>query len=101
MKKQTYELSYWLKENADESNNFIKKIFNDFNCEIIQEIPLKTKKLSYPIKKETIGKFGTFYFYCDNEKIEDLKKQINKDSNILRFIILQRNYLKLNSSNNK
>lgn len=97
MAKQIYELSYWLKESANEENTTLKKLFDDFKFEIIQEIPPKTKKLAYPIKKERIGKFGTIYFYADNKKIEEFKREVKKIDDILRFIILKRKHLKLNN----
>jgi len=96
--KQTYELSYWLKESANEENPALKKLFDDFKFEIIQEVPPKTKKLAYPINKELIGKFGTFYFYADPEKIDEFKNKVQKISDILRFIVLKRKHLKLNNN---
>jgi ribosomal protein S6 len=95
--KQSYEFSYWLKESANEENPALRKLFDDFKFEIIQEAPPKTKKLAYPINKESIGKFGTFYFYADPEKIDEFKNKVQKISDILRFIILKRKHLKLNN----
>jgi ribosomal protein S6 len=95
--KQTYELSFWLKNDADENVPKLKKLFENFKFEIIQEIPPKTKNLAYPIKKETVGKFGTIYFYAEKEKIEEFKSKVRGLPEILRFIILQRKHLKLNN----
>jgi ribosomal protein S6 len=96
--KYTYELSFWLKNDADENIPQLKKLFKDFNFEIIQEIPPKVKNLAYPIQKEVIAKFGTFYFYADKEKIEEFKNKLKAFSDILRFIILRRKHLKLNTN---
>jgi ribosomal protein S6 len=95
--KQIYELSFWLKNDVDENDVLLEKLLENFNFEIIQKIPPKTKPLAYSIKKETIGKFGTFYFYADKEKIEEFKNKVKGLPEILRFIILRRKHLKLNN----
>ena len=95
--KQTYELSYWLRNDIDENNFQIKKLLESFKFDIIQEIPPKTRVTAYPIKKENIGKFGTIYFYADKEKVEEFKNKLRGIEEILRFIILKRKHLKLNN----
>jgi ribosomal protein S6 len=95
--KQTYELSFWLKNDAEENVPQLRKLFENFKFEIIQEILPKTKTLAYPIGKETVGKFGTIYFNADKEKIEEFKNKVRGLPEILRFIILQRKHLKLNN----
>jgi ribosomal protein S6 len=95
--KQTYELSFWLKNDAEENVSQLRKLFENFKFEIIQEIPPKTKTLAYPIQKETVGKFGTIYFYAEKEKIEEFKNKVKALPEILRFIILRRKHLKLNN----
>jgi len=97
MERQIYELSYWLKADSQEENLKFRDIFEKFGFEVIQEIQPKTKNLAYPIKKETIGKFGTFYFYASQDKIEDFKNKIKTIDQILRFIILKRKSFKINN----
>jgi ribosomal protein S6 len=53
--------------------------------------------MAYPIQKEKVGKFGTFYFNADKEKIEEFKNKVRGLPEILRFIILRRKHLKLNN----
>jgi ribosomal protein S6 len=95
--KQTYEISFWLKNDADENAAQLRKLFEDFKFEIIQETPPRIKTLVYPIEKETVGKFGTFYFYAEKEKIEEFKNKVRGLPGILRFIVLRRKHLKLNN----
>jgi ribosomal protein S6 len=95
--KQTYELSFWLKNDADENVPQLKKLFENFKFEIIQEIPPKTRTMAYPIQKEKVGKFGTIYFNAEKEKIEEFKNKVRGLPEILRFIILRRKHLKLNN----
>jgi len=97
--KQIYEFSFWLKKDADENAPQLKKLFENFKFEIIQETPAKLKNLAYSIQKETLGKFGTIYFYADKEKIEEFKNKARGLKEILRFIVLRRNHLKLNNNN--
>jgi len=73
------------------------QIFKNFGFEVIQEIQPKIKHMAYPIKKENIGKFGTFYFYGQKDKIEDFKNKIKSIDRILRFVILKRKSFKINS----
>jgi ribosomal protein S6 len=97
MEKQIYELSYWLKADEQEENIKFEDIFKNFDFEVIQEIQPKIKHMAYPIKKENIGKFGTFYFYGQKDKIEDFKNKIKSIDRILRFVILKRKSFKINS----
>ncbi len=92
MKKQIYELSFWLR--SDVENFSLRDLFERYNFEIIQEIPPRILKPAYPINKENIAKFGTIYFYGDSQKIEEFKNEIRKISEILRFIILKRKVIK-------
>lgn len=94
--RNIYEFSYWLREEADEEKVGLRKLIENFQFEIIHEIPLKVKKLAYSINKEKIGKFGTFYFYGEPQKIVEFRNKVKKNNEILRFIILKRNYLKIN-----
>ena len=99
--KQIYELSFWLKNDADENVPELRRLFENFKFEIIQVITPQTRPMAYPIQKETVGKFGTIYFYAEKEKIEEFKNKVKGLSEILRFIILRRKHLKLNNKNNK
>ena len=96
MGKQIYELSYWLKSEVEENKN-LKELLEKFGFELIHENPPKIRNMAYPINKEKIGKFGTFYFYAQPEKIEEFKNKLKNLDEILRFIILKRKQLKLNN----
>lgn len=96
MKKQIYELSYWLKNEVEE-NKILKDLLEKFGFELIHENPPKVRNLAYPINKERTAKFGTFYFYATSDKIEEFKNKLRNLNEILRFIILKRKHLKLNN----
>jgi ribosomal protein S6 len=88
MKKQIYELSFWLRQGVE--NFDLKDLFKKYDFEIIKEIPLKLLKPAYPLDKETLAKFGTIYFYGFSDRIENFKFEVRKIKDILRFIILKR-----------
>ena len=96
MRKQIYELSYWLKSEVEENKN-IKDLLEKFKFEIIHENPPKLRNLAYPINKEKMAKFGTFYFYAQPEKIDEFKNKLKNNNEILRFIILRRKQLKVSN----
>jgi ribosomal protein S6 len=96
MSLRKYELSFWLKIGSETVVDKINKLFQDLNLEIIKTINLKEGKLAYPIKKETLGLFGTIYFQGEADKVLLLKSKLKNFPEILRFIILRR--LKINES---
>lgn len=93
--KNIYELGYWLKidSNLNEDLERIKKILSSYEAEIIFEEQPKKRNLAYPIKKQILGYFGYLILKVEKEKIENIKKDLFKISNILRFIIIKRKYL--------
>jgi ribosomal protein S6 len=46
------------------------------------------KTLSYPIKKQSSGFFGVLEFQIEPEKLNEVKEKLEKDSKILRHIII-------------
>lgn len=102
MRKKIYEISFWTSQGqGEEVIDQILSLLQKFQFELIKKMPLKTKEMAYPIKKEKIGDFGTVYFYGFQEKIEEFKKELKKIEKILRFILLQRKTLKGLEEENK
>ncbi len=101
MKKQLYEVTYWLRQevNSEEIENKILDKIEKLNFEIYKKIPVKIKNLAYPIAKEVVGQLGTIYFYGTPDKINDLSDYLKKMKEILRFIILKRKVLKEDNLN--
>lgn len=96
MSQRKYELSFWIKLGSEKVIDKINQLFQELNLEIVKTVNLKEGKLAYPIKKETMGLFGTIYFKGEPEKVLLLKTKLKNFNEILRFIILKR--LKLNES---
>lgn len=99
---KAYELGYLLSplvpEEAknDTVDQIIKKILIDLGGEIIGELNPNMRHLAYPISKSfnhkrTVYKdayFGAIQFKLLPSKIEDLKKALDKEDNVLRYLLL-------------
>ncbi len=95
MENQLYEISFWVKLNADVEKE-IEKIINLIqknNGEIIYKDAPKKKEMAYPIKKEKTGFFSYIVFKLEKDKIENIKKELLFYKNILRFLIVKRKVL--------
>lgn len=62
----------------------VEKLAGEVKREFIGE----KKRLSYPIKKQSGGSYATVEFQAEPEKIDDLKKFLEIDNNILRHLII-------------
>lgn len=55
---------------------------------ILKESNFSRIKLSYPISKEEYGYFGYLQFECESVLIKNLKEDLKKNSEALRFLII-------------
>jgi ribosomal protein S6 len=97
--KNNYELSFWLSSELNEKEAEIK--FNDLLKELeklgslinVSQLP-QLKPLAYPIKKEkTIHEnayFGFVQFSLEKNLITSLKKSLNLNNEIIRFLIIHK-----------
>lgn len=95
MSKQLYELSFWIKLNADtekELEKIINLIQKNDGEVIYKEIPQK-REMAYPINKEKIGYFSYIVFRLPKEKTENIKKDLLFFKNLLRYLIVKRKIL--------
>lgn len=81
-----YEIGFLARD--DKGENDISKLLADYKCEIAESGGLDRIKLSYPIKKETVGYFGYRHFLAEPSVIEKIKNELNLNSNILRFLFI-------------
>ncbi len=77
-------------ETAAKIREFILSLGGVIKKENISE----KRKLAYPIKKRGVGYYITFEFQIEPEKIEDLKKLLNFNHDILRFLIIDKSNVK-------
>ena len=95
MGKQLYELSFWIKLNADTEKE-LEKIINLIQKNegeiVYKDIPQK-KEMAYPINKEKVGYFSYIVFKAPKDKIERIKKDLLFFKNLLRYLIIKRKIL--------
>lgn len=94
--KEFYELAFFLKPHLQEEEvnlviKGIEDLINKQGGEIIYSEPPLLKSLAYPIKKLTEGYFSFIQFKYFKEKINELKNQIDDNSNFLRYLLIRLN----------
>lgn len=91
---KTYELTYLISPDLSEQeaislsieiSSFIEK---EGQGVLEKNQPLLRKQLSYPIKKKTSAYLTSLNFQIKPEKLAELKKQIELNSKILRYLIV-------------
>lgn len=87
-----YELTYLISQKLaiEEAKKFSEEITSfvrERGTLVEEKNPIK-RKLSYPIKKEGQGYLASLTFYSEPEKLEDLTKKLDLESQVLRYIIL-------------
>jgi len=65
----------------------INKLVKEKGGEITKTSPASEISLGYPIKKQEKVQLVVFNFKCENQNLADLKKEIEKDKNILRYLL--------------
>lgn len=93
--QQLYEVSFWIKLEADPEKEVgeIIDLINKNKGEIIFQDVIKKREMAYPIKKEKIGYFTYIVFKIDKNKIEKINKELLLSKNILRHLIVKRKVL--------
>lgn len=100
--KRVYELGYLLvptlsPEEVPTTLGDLKELISSFEGDHISEDMPKLINLAYPMikvvsnvrSKFDTGYFGWFKFFMDPEKVLELKKKVDLDPNIIRFLILK------------
>ena len=96
MKKESelYEIGYLLRENLKEEDvlSFLEKLRNaivDKGGLITSEGENKKQTLAYSIKNEKTALFNWIKFSTKPESIKEIKEYLNKQTSLLRFIIIK------------
>ena len=100
--KRVYELSFLLVPTIEEgelgaSFTKLKDMVASFGGEMIADEMPKMSTLAYPMvkvvsnirNKYNSAYFGWVKFFMDTEKVLELKKKLDLDPNIIRFLILK------------
>lgn len=94
-----YELAYLLapdipEEKLELETAELKRIISENSGEVIESEAPKKRWLAYPIKKQGQASFGVIYFNADKENIDGIKKNLSFYKNVLRFLILNKPFIK-------
>jgi len=88
-----YELSCLVNSdlNEEQAGEFIKKLESILAVggKIVKKDPAKKIGLAYPIKKQTSAFLLSIMFESSPEKMEELKNQLDKDTKIIRFLLIK------------
>ena len=86
-----YNFSYFLKlvpeGNSEDAAEKIRSALKKIDGAIIEEILPSKKTLSYPVSKCAEGLFGSIKFSAEAKEINSLTEFLNKEPNVLRFMV--------------
>jgi len=90
-----YELTYLIRPEIDEKeletlSEKIKSLIIEKGGILGKESAAIKKKLGSQIKKKSLAYFKNLDFQLEPEKIQEIKKEIETEKNILRFIFLNK-----------
>ena len=90
---KTYEATYIIssqitQEKADGVKKELESFIQSKEGVILTSEKISIQTLAYPIKKQSSGYFTTLTFQILEDKIKEIKEKIEKNSEILRHLIL-------------
>jgi len=95
-----YELTYIINSNLPESEvvaqtDRVRGFINQLGGEIKNEKLTEKRKLAYLIKKQGFGFYVTVEFNLEPEKLIELEKHIKLDTDILRYLLVVKEKIKI------
>jgi len=81
-----YEMTFLLNEESELKN--IKETIESLSGKIVKENDLGKKILAYPIKKLNSARFYNFLIEIDKGKLLELKKKLNFNEKLIRYLLL-------------
>ena len=90
-----YEIAYLIssKVNKEELKEIQKRIIlaiRKYGGILDEENPALKRTLAYEIKKEREAFLVSLTFFLEPEKLKDLKKEVEKEKEILRYLLFKR-----------
>ena len=81
-----YELTFLL--NEEKELNVIKELLAGLDAKLVSETSWGKKQLVYPIKKQTAASFYHWVIEISTKKVGELKKKLNYNEKLLRYLLL-------------
>ena len=98
-----YELTYLVSAelSPEQMETLSKKVDSLIlkNGEIIGSIAPDKKNLTYPIKKQNAALLSQVKFNFEPELIDEFKKEINKEKEILRIMLIEKKNMRIKKKN--
>jgi ribosomal protein S6 len=98
-----YELTYLVSAEVspEQMETLSKKVDSLIlkNGEIIGSIAPDKKNLTYPIKKQNAALLNQVKFNFEPELIDEFKKEINKEKEILRIMLIEKKNMRIKKKN--
>jgi small subunit ribosomal protein S6 len=94
-----YELAYLISPDLNQME--LQKVLEDLNSLVQKVGPIlkiadtKKIKLAYQIEKKSEAFFGWIEFEGEPEKVDHLKKELEKKKEILRFLLIKKKKLEI------
>ncbi len=82
-----YELTFLL--NNEEEIKKMKDLLQTVKGKLVKEEAWGKKTLCYPIKKQKTAQFYHWIIEINQNKVQDLRKKLNFNENLLRFLLLK------------
>lgn len=83
----TYEFTFLLEDEKEVKK--IKQILESFSGKVVREQAWGERTLSYPIKKLDKALYFTWMIAVEDKHANDLRKKLNFNENIIRFLLLR------------
>lgn len=84
----SYELTVIVRNEKDVEA--VKSIIKEFSGKVEKEQKWGKRDLAYPIKKETSAFYFTYELGLEPKSISDIKKKMNYDEKIIRYLLISR-----------
>ncbi len=91
---QLYELTYLISPELNEEA--LEKLSQEINSliaktgKVLRSVSPKRMNLAYSIQDKQTAALATFEFQAAPEQIDNLKKELAKEKNILRFLLIKK-----------
>ncbi len=82
-----YELTFLLNDESELEP--MQKLVAAANGKVVKETKWGSRKLTYPIKKQTSAFYYTWDLEIDANQVSELKKKLNFNEKLLRYLLLK------------
>jgi ribosomal protein S6 len=82
-----YELTFLL--NSEEEKKTVSSLLTSLDGKVVEEKHWGKLQFAYPINHKTSADYFTWVIDVDNKKVAELKKKLNFDEKLIRYLLLE------------